>query len=437
MKVVERNIYQIYPLGAVGAPFENDFVQEHRILQLITPEWLEHLKKLRVNTVLFNPLFQSVSHGYDTIDYHMVDQRLGTVEDLQLVCQTLHDNGINVMFDAVFNHVGREFLQFQDVLEKRENSQYKDWFYIEFGGNNSYNDNLRYDNWEGHDQLIRLNYNNPEVRLYFLNLVDAWINLYRIDGLRLDVAYCLDRDFLRILRRHVKAQNRHFFLLGETLHGDYNQWMNDEMLDSVTNYECYKGLYSSFNSRNFYEIMYSFNRQFGKEPWCLYTGKHLLSFVDNHDVTRIASMLEKKEWLPLIYAMVYTMPGIPCVYYGSEWGIEGVKNNNDTSLRPYIEKPEWNDLCELISFLNRLRHLHLELVYGDFTQIALSNPYCIYARSYQGKTIWACFNVKDEPVDIPVNSTKDGENLLTGKMEKVPGCVHMEPNSFKLLFFRY
>lgn len=437
MKVVERNIYQIYPLGAVGAPFENDFKLEHRILQLISPEWLKHYKKLRVNTILLNPVFQSTSHGYNTIDFHTVDQRLGTVEDLQLVCQTLHNQDLHVLFDGVFNHVGRDFLQFQDVLKRRRLSEYKDWFMIDFDGNNSYDDHLRYENWEGHDELVRLNLKNPKVREFIFDVIDEWIDLYHIDGLRLDVAYCLDQDFLRYLHHHVKQKNRHFFLLGETLHGDYNQWMNNNMLDSVTNYECYKGLHSSFNTRNFFEIMYSFNRQFGKEPWCLYTGKHPLSFVDNHDVNRIASILEKKEWLPLIYAMLYAMPGIPSVYYGSEWGIEGVKNYNDTSLRPYIEKPEWNELCDLISVLNRMRHLHLELVYGDYTQIALSNLYCIFERAYQGKAIWACFNIKDEPMDIPVNSTKDGINLFTDEVEKIPGFVHMEPNSFKFIFFRY
>ena len=121
--------------------------------------------------------------------------------------------------------------------------------------------------------------------------------------------------------------------MGETLHGDYNRWMNPEMLDSVTNYECYKGLFSSFNDLNMFEIAHSLNRQFGKEQWCLYTGKLLYSFVDNHDVSRIATMLNNKRQLPVIYPLLFTMPGIPGVYYGSEYGIEGDKHNGDDALR--------------------------------------------------------------------------------------------------------
>lgn len=433
MKAFEKNVYQIYPLGAAGAPFENDFKQEHRLQKF--EGWVDHLKKLNMDMVLFNPLFESVSHGYDTIDYRKVDSRLGDEEDLKHLMDTLHANGISVLFDGVFNHVGRQFGPFQDVLKNRENSPYKDWFFIDFGGNNSFNDGLGYANWEGYDALVKLNLKNPEVVSYLLDTVDYWINTFGVDGLRLDVAYCLDGDFLKALHNHVKARNPEFFLLGETLHGDYNQWVNDEKLDSCTNYECYKGLYSSFNTKNFYEILYSFNRQFGKEPWCLYTGKHLLSFADNHDVTRIASILENKNQLPAIYAMLFTMPGIPAVYYGSEWGIEGQKNNNDTALRPEIDELEWNELTDTIARLAKIRKEHPELVYGDYTQIAINNPWCIYEHSLDGKAVWTAVNLTDSAVDIPVNASFEAQNLMDDSTESINGSVHVEPESFKILAF--
>ena len=158
---------------------------------------------------------------------------------------------------------------------------------------------------------------------YLLESVRGWVDEFDIDGLRLDVAYCLDENFVRRLRSFCDSLKPDFFLVGEMLHGDYNRLMNDSMLHSATNYECYKGLYSSFNSMNMFEIVHSLLRQFGPENWTLYKGKHLLSFVDNHDVTRVASILTNEKHLPLIYALMFGMPGIPCVYYGSEWGAKG------------------------------------------------------------------------------------------------------------------
>lgn len=428
----ESVVYQIYPLGAFGAPFENDHVPAHRILK--AESWLPHLEKIGVNAVLFNPLFESVSHGYNTTDMRKVDDRLGTEEDLARVCQAYQTAGIRVLFDAVFNHVGREFFAFQDVLKNRENSRYKDWFTIDFGDDTSFHDGFWYKNWEGYDELVSLNLKNPEVVQYLLDTVDWWRHAFGISGLRLDVAYCLDQDFLRQLHDHVKQYDGEpFFLLGETLHGDYNTWVNDVMLDSCTNYECYKGIHSSFNSRNFFEILYSFNRQFGKEPWCLYTGKNLLSFVDNHDVTRIASILEKKEQLPLVYGMLFTMPGIPAIYYGSESGVEGVKSGNDTGIRPEIEQPDWNELTDLIARLTEIRRSEPALAYGDYTQIALTNTACVYQRSHDGDTIWYAVNIDDNPMTMQVNRDVQAEDLLSGEKLEIHGSLDLQPGQMRIL----
>ncbi|WP_289220002.1 alpha-amylase family glycosyl hydrolase [Ileibacterium valens] len=427
----EKVFYQIYPLGAAGAPFENDHQLTHRLNQF--EAWIKPLKERGIGAILFNPLFESITHGYDTTDYRKVDSRLGDNEDLKKLVEKIHDNDMKVVYDAVFNHVGREFPPFQDVLKNRENSKYKDWFFIDFNGNNGFDDHLYYENWEGNEPLVRLNLKNPEVIQYHLDSVDFWMDELGADGLRLDVAYCLDHDFMKALHQHVKAKNPEFFLLGEMVHGDYNTIANPEMLDSATNYECQKGIYSSLNSKNFYEILYSFNRQFGKENWCLYTGKNLLSFLDNHDVNRIASVLENKDLLPAAYAILMTMPGIPCIYYGSEWGIEGMKNQNDTEIRPEVEIPVTNELSEIVAKLAKIHTGNSALQNGDYTQIAINNPWCIYQRSNDEQTIWTCINIDKNPVDIPVNYQGQTKNLFDDQIEEVNGQIHLEPGDFKIL----
>ena len=266
--------YHIYPIGYFGCPRQNDFTSEptHKILRVIDD--IPHIKELGCNAVYFGPVFESSAHGYDTADYTKIDRRLGTNEDFKKVCDALHENGIRVVLDGVFNHVGRDFWAFRDVRENKLGSAKKDWFHVR-EGNDGYNDGFWYEGWEGHYELVKLNLYNPEVKQYLKDCITGWKKEFGIDGLRLDVAYCLDLNFLKELHGHCKWLAEDFFLLGETLHGDYNKWMNPEMLDSVTNYECYKGLFSSFNDMNMFEIAHSINRQFGSENWCLYRGKHL------------------------------------------------------------------------------------------------------------------------------------------------------------------
>lgn len=259
----EAVFYQIYPLGLCGAPFENDGVQEHRILKVL--DWVDHIAEVGCNAVYFSPIFESDTHGYNTRDYCKIDCRLGTNEDFKEVCDALHKKGIRVVLDGVFNHVGRGFPQFRDVCEKKGDSPYKDWFNIDFNGNSAYNDGLWYEGWEGHYDLVKLNLKNPAVVDYLLQSVKFWVDTFDIDGIRLDVAYCLDFDFLKRLRRFTDELKEDFFLVGELLHGDYSRWVNPEMLHSATNYECYKGLFSSFNSMNLFEICHSLKNRLGRK----------------------------------------------------------------------------------------------------------------------------------------------------------------------------
>ena len=421
----ETVFYQIYPLGLCGAPFENDGKQAENILKI--KDWIPHLNKLGIGAIYFCPIFESDTHGYNTRDYRKIDTRLGTNEDFKELVSALHDAGIRVVLDGVFNHVGRGFFAFKDVLKNKWDSPYKDWFNISFDGNSNYNDGLWYEGWEGNYDLVKLNLRNEEVIQYLLESVKYWIEYFDIDGIRLDVAYMVDRDFMRRLRGHCNSLKNDFFLVGEMIHGDYNQLIQPDMLDSATNYECYKGMYSSFNSMNMFEINHSLQRQFGTEPWCLYTGKWLMSFVDNHDVSRIASALNNEKHLPLIYAMLMAMPGIPCIYYGSEWGAKGDKKDGDPGLRPAFDKPVDNELSDYIGKLSKIRSSERALQYGGFRSAFLTNKQCVMERAVDGERILVAINADengfDAGFDIGCGKLKD---LETGEEIAVTGPLHMD-----------
>ena len=428
MWAYESVFYQIYPLGFCGAPFENDGQCESRILKVI--DWIPHIEKLGANAIYFSPVFESDTHGYNTRDYTKIDCRLGTNEDFKKVCDELHKAGIKVVLDGVFNHVGRGFWAFQDVLKNRWDSPYRDWFHISFDGNSNYNDGLWYEGWEGNFDLVKLNLRNEEVIQHIFSAVKGWVEEFDIDGLRLDVAYCLDLDFLKRLRQHTNGLKEDFFIVGETLHGDYNRWMNDEMCNSVTNYECYKGLFSSFNSMNMFEICHSLARQFGPEQWTLYKGKHLLSFVDNHDVTRVASVLGNEKHIPLIYALEFGMPGIPCVYYGSEWGAKAHKNEGDPALRACFDKPEFNELSEFIAKLAEAKKGSKALNYGNFRNVVLTNHQCIFERACDGERVLVAINASDQPYTAHFDAGCGmATDLITGKPHDFGGGSELPPYS--------
>lgn len=429
MWAYESVFYQIYPLGFCGAPFENDGVERSRILKVM--DWIPHIKKLGADAIYFSPVFESDTHGYNTRDYQKIDVRLGSNADFKKVCDALHKEGIKVVLDGVFNHVGRGFWAFQDVLKNREASPYKDWFYrIDFGGNSNYNDGLWYEGWEGNFDLVKLNLRNEAVISHILEAVKGWIEEFDIDGLRLDVAYSLDHDFVRRLRSLCDGCKEDFYLLGEMLHGDYNQMVNDGMLHSATNYECYKGLYSSFNSMNMFEINHSLLRQFGPENWTLYKGKHLLSFVDNHDVSRIASTLTNENHLPLIYAMMFGMPGIPCIYYGSEWGAKADKREGDPALRACFESPQENELTDFISRLAKAKKESRALNYGDFRSVVLTNKQCIFERKWDGERVLVAINADSESYTAHFDAGCGmAEELINGKPHDFGGGSELPPYS--------
>lgn len=325
--------YHIYPLGLLGAEKTNTLTETaHRLTEL--ESWIPHISDLNGSAIYIGPLFESCTHGYDTKDFRLVDRRLGSNEDFARFVRLCHENGIRVVVDGVFNHTGREFFAFQDIREKREASPYKDWYRgVNFGWGSPLGDPFGYEAWQGHFELPCLNLWNPEVRQYLFDSIQFWVDNFNIDGIRLDCANVLDFGFMKELREKTSAMKPDFWLMGEVIHGEYNRWVNPEMLHSVTNYELHKALYSGHNDHNYFEIAHNVRRLEA-------VGRSLYTFVDNHDEDRIASKLLNPAHLAPLYTLLFTLPGIPSIYYGSEWGIQGRRgHNSDTELRPKILPP--------------------------------------------------------------------------------------------------
>lgn len=400
-------IYHIYPLGFCGAPkFNENNAVEYRLDKVL--DWIEHFKKLNISAVYFGPVFESVEHGYDTTDYKTIDRRLGDNNSFKKICQTLHENGIKIILDGVFNHVGRNFPQFVDIQQNGQNSQFCGWFQnLNFGGNSPLGDNFWYEGWNGHYNLVKLNLRNPAVCDFIVDVINFWIDEFDIDGIRFDAADCIDFDFFKRIRSFCKSKKNDFWLMGEIIHGDYKRWANSEMLDSVTNYECYKGLYSSHNDKNYFEIDYSINRQSGN--YGIYKGINLYNFVDNHDVNRLASTINNTQLLKNVYTLMYTMPGIPSIYYGSEFGLTGRKeNNSDDNLRPCLDLNNIPDADnELLSHIIRLGEIYKAyspLRTGFYSTIILRNQQLLFKKELNGQAVYIALNLEDKNFDFNFHS---------------------------------
>ena len=364
------------------------------------------MQRIGANALYLGPVFQSASHGYDTTDYYRVDQRLGDNDSFAAFSRAAHERGIKLVLDGVFNHVGRDFWAFKDVQAFGERSAYKDWFQnLRFDGQSPLGDPFTYEGWQGHYTLVNLNLSHPHVRNHLYDAVGMWMDRFGIDGLRLDAADCVDFNFMRGLHTFTKTRNPEFWLMGEVVHGDYKQWVNPETLDSVTNYECYKGLYSSLAESNYFEIVYGLNRQFG--PDGLYQDLLLYNFVDNHDVDRVASKFKDPALLYPLYLLLYTMPGIPSVYYGSEFGIKGVKEPySDASLRPALNLQELEhhspqpELPGTIRKLADLRERSSALLAGDYRELLVSHQQMAFLRQAQSEAVVVLLNSQSAPVEV-------------------------------------
>ncbi len=416
----EAVFYHIYPLGMTDAPKQNPYGEPVHRLNTLLP-WISHIKEIGCNAIYIGPLFESVGHGYETTDYKQLDSRLGTNEDLANFVAECHRQGIRVILDGVFNHTGRDFFAFRDIKQKRENSQYTDWYCnVNFLGNNSYNDGFSYENWGGYDLLVKLNQRNPAVKDYICDVIRFWVKEFDIDGIRLDAADVMDFDYMKVLRQTANEVKPDFWLMGEVIHGNYSRWANDGTLHSVTNYMLHKAFYSAHNDHNYFEIAHTIKYVSDM------TGNRLklYTFVDNHDVERIYTKLNNKAHFVPVHIMLYTLPGIPSIYYGSEFGIEGRKERgSDDSLRPALNFDDYKDTVKtnhctsLIAALGRIRQSTPALCRGDYRELLLQTTHFAYERTLDSKNIIITVNNADSYVsmNLPCVNTKEYVGALSGE----------------------
>lgn len=312
MGLMEHAIWwQVYPLGATGAPIRGGHgLPAHRLTRL--EAWLDYLVELGCNGLLLGPVFESVSHGYDTLDHYRIDARLGDDADFDRLVAEARSRGIHVMLDGVFNHVAREH---RLVTERPELIRHRDG---------------RPAGWEGHDSLVELDHEQPAVVDLVADIMTHWLRR-GIAGWRLDVAYAVPTHFWREVAARVRAEFPDVVLLGEVIHGDYAGFIRESTLDSLTQYELWKAVWSALKDRNLWELAHALDRH---RDFCAEFLPQ--TFVGNHDVTRIATTLGPRH-AALAARILMTLPGMPSVYYGDEQGFTGTKTeawHGDDEVRP-------------------------------------------------------------------------------------------------------
>jgi cyclomaltodextrinase / maltogenic alpha-amylase / neopullulanase len=412
--------YHIYPLGFCGAPKRNDFSSPPANRLDGIERRLDAIHALGVNAVYLGPVFESAEHGYDTVDYRAVDRRLGGKGDLARLASGIKSRGMRLVLDGVFNHAGRDHPWFRALRDGGPLSPAAARFRSVRPGRSPYEDGFEYEGWSGHLSLPRLNLRDASVRSELIGAALSWIEDYGIDGLRLDAADCLERDFIAELAAACRARVPGFWLLGEVVHGDYREWAGPGLLDSTTNYECWKGLWSSLNDSNYFEIAYALNRQFG--PKGLYRGLPLYAFADNHDVDRAASSLADRGHLYPLYCLLFTMPGVPSIYYGSEYGIEGKKTSaSDDALRPSageaFAKAPMPELARAIARLAAVRARLPALRRGDYRELSVAHRQFAFERRCdedgggRGDRVIVALNASSEAVEMDLSAGMEGGYL--------------------------
>jgi cyclomaltodextrinase len=330
----DRVFYHLHSLGAAGAPAVNPDVDAGepcgRGLRVVKG-WLDHVAGLGCGGVLLTPVFVSGTHGYDTIDPFRIDQRLGDEGDFAAFVEACHALDLRVVLDGVFNHVGREFGPFRDVRERGADSPCAGWFRLDFSQDSPAGDGFDYRCFEGHRELVALNHRSEAVLDWAASVAGHWLDR-GADGWRLDAAYAVPVPFLAALAGRIRSARPDAFVFGEVIHGDYVRFVTDGGLDSVTQYELHKAIWSSLNDANLFELAWALGRHRG-----LVDRFPPVTFAGNHDVTRLASQLDDLGHLAAALATLFTVPGVPCVYYGDELAWRGVKEHRpggDDAIRP-------------------------------------------------------------------------------------------------------
>jgi len=399
--------WHVYPLGFAGAPVHDDQAVDpspvvHRLGRVTA--WLDHVADLGCTGVVLGPVFASQTHGYDTIDHFRVDPRLGDEGDLRQLFEAAASRGLRVVLDGVFNHVGRAFPRFVEALRDGPDSAAGRWFrWSEPDGEG------RRHPWtfEGHPGLVSLDHGSPEVADYVVDVMDHWLDR-GAGGWRLDAAYAVPSQFWAPVVGRVRARHPAAVFVGEMIHGDNAQYVERSGLDSVTQYELWKAIWSSLNDANLFELAHAVKRHDA-------LGEHFVpvTFVGNHDVTRIASKLDDPRHVGHALAVLFTVPGLPTVYAGDEFGLTGVKEDrvggDDAVRREFPEPParplppggddEADRLLAVHRSLIGLRRAHPWLAAGVVGVPFLRNAAAVVetvARDGGGR-VRSLLNLGDEP----------------------------------------
>lgn len=315
--------WHVYPLGFVGAEAASDGVPvTHRLPRIV--DWLDYAVELGASGIALGPVFASGTHGYDTVDHYRIDARLGDEHDFAALLDAAHQRGLRVLLDGVFNHVGRGFAQFRSALDGGPEAA---WF-------RPAEQDTTGDGWatfEGHEALVALNHNEPAVLDHVVDVMCHWLAA-GADGWRLDAAYAVPARFWAAVLPRVAAAHPDAYLVGEVIHGDYATFVQESGVHAVTQYELWKAIWSAINDRNLFELAWALKRH--DELLAAFVP---LTFVGNHDVSRIASTLTDERHLPHALAVLFTVAGTPSIYAGDEQAFRGVKEHRvggDDAVRP-------------------------------------------------------------------------------------------------------
>ncbi len=400
--------WHVYPLGFVGAERElaelPDGRTEHRLRRI--EAWLEHLVSLGCNGLLLAPVFAATSHGYDTVDYLRVDPRLGDDADFDALVTACHDRGVRVLLDGVFNHAGRAFPPVAQALAEGPGSAGAEWVQRLYDTDGV----ISADYFEGSDGLVTLNHASPLVQDFVRDVLLHWLRR-GIDGWRLDAAYAVPPEFWASVLPAVRAEFGDAWFVGEMIHGDYVDYVERSGIDSVTQYELWKAVWSSLDTVNFHELEWTLTRH-------AELLEHFvpLTFVGNHDTTRVASQIHDERHWPHAAALLGFLPGVPSVYYGDEFGLEAVKEDRpggDDAVRPELpaERGLFADphpeIEEVYRRVLALRRQHPWLVDAVISTEQVANEHLlVHARARTGEqALTLALNLGDQPYTSPAGGT--------------------------------
>jgi len=387
--------WHVYPLGFVGAfPAETPPAPaEHRLARIV--DWLDHAVELGASGIALGPVFASRTHGYDTTDYYRIDPRLGDDADFDRLIDEARRRGLRVLLDGVFNHVGTDFERYRQAIEHQDPDA-ATWFSGRPGG---------FHTFEGHGDLITLNHRNPAVVDYTVDVMKYWLGR-GADGWRLDAAYAVPESFWAQVLPRVRQSHPQAWFVAEVIHGDYSAFVAQSGVDSVTQYELWKAIWSSLNDGNCHELDWAMQRHNG-----FLDRFSPMTFVGNHDVTRIASQLQRAEHLSHALVLQFTVGGVPSVYAGDEFAYQGVKEDRaggDDAVRPEFHNPPTDldgparDIANLHRYLIGLRRRHPWLYEARTSALRLENRFLAYETRHGDNVLIVALNLDDHAVTLPV-----------------------------------